>query len=519
MIPVIFLLGVWYRAAGMGSYNTRVRVSPVSNGLEWYGWTHMGKNIGQFVPYSLRHPLGFLADEEYTALRRSVDSHDARLVKLTEAQKDLGAATQKLENILPKVVSVKQDKKTSKLVIQQDFWHALRDVIHDEKSILTLQAKKDGSNDISDEHWSALLKRMETEGVPTKSWDEWVKNNRDKVDKIVGGSAGGESLSSDTEKKLLSEADKLIREKLSSSGLRDIVVTKEEFIREVKKHISVHKREIQAESAAVHARLRAMEHDAGMTRSEVDAIVRRAISNARLEAAAKGSIQNDFETVLSRRVNYFAVGNGAQVDIAATSPTYNPRLPEQDRKKWFGLPSWFAAPHKYTPRFETSQNGALMDWEDAGHCWCGGAKLDNFTSTSPVDLSIRLAKHVIPENLVVEYIDPGATLDPKAMPKDIEVWGLVDVYPDRHRAWEFMWAHFATMERGHPLLEKGFIKLGQFVYEHNGASAKGVQVFRLSEELGTLKVHADQFIIRAVTNQGADDHTCFYRLRMYGKEG
>lgn len=533
---LVFIVGLnmvfhLWRAIG----NSRWENTGASHGLEWYGWNHMGRNIGQLIPYDLRHPLGFLNDGEYNALRDHIYSQDGQLVKLADQSKDLRQTTQKLEAILPRVVSVKQDKKTSKLVIGQDFWHALKDLMHTEKSVLTLQPGKDGKSNISDEHWAAVLKRLKAEGVlstkdvgpivqgaVSNSWDNWLKKNRGKVDKALGGSSG-QPLSADAEKKMLAEVDKLVREKISGKGLRDIVVTREDFISEVKKSINAHKREAEAELAQVQDNLRDMIEAAkkeaarsgGMTRQEVvtltNEIVKKAISNARLEGVAKGSIHENFEVELSRRVNYFALGNGATIDRSLTSPSYNKPL---HRKPAWGSADWVKAKVS-APRFVAEEVAALTTWEDAGQCWCAGNRFED-PETHPADINIRLAHSVVPETVVMEHIDPAATLDPKAMPKDIEVWAIVDEHTRRKHAWDFMFAQWPDTPKAHPLMLKGFLKIGQFTYEHNRAT-KGVHVYKISDELARLGITTDLVLIRATSNYGAD-HTCFYRVRLYGSE-
>lgn len=498
-------------------------------GLEWYGWNHMGRNIGQFLPYDIRHPLGFLDDAEYSALRDHIYSQDGRIIKLTDLSNDVRQATQQLQDILPRVISVKQDKKTSRLVIQQDFWHALKDLMHAEKSILTLERGRDGWNNISDEHWLALLRRLKAEGVLSKkdvdgivegavssSWDKWLKNNRGKVDKVTGAPAGGQPLSPDASKKI----ESLVREKLSGPGLRDIVVTREEFIREVEKSINEHKREAEAELARVQDNLKDMveaatkaaQTSSGLSRREVIAltneIVGKAISNAKLEGVAKGSINHNFESDLSHRINYFALGNGATIEKSLTSPSYSP----PHHKFRFGSAQWAKAKIS-SPRFVPEEAAALTAWEEAGHCWCAGNKFDD-ADHHPADINIRLARAVVPENVVMEHIDPAATLDPKAMPKDVEVWALVDEHTRHRRARDFMFASWPATPKEHPLLAKGFLKVGQFRYDYDTAT-NGVLVYRLSDELARLGITADLVLVRAVTNYGAD-HTCFYRVRLYG---
>jgi len=540
-LNIVFLL--WHKI-GSSDWETRGNY-----GLEWYGWNHMGRNIGQLIPYDLRHPLGFLDDSEYSALRDHIYSQDGKIIKLTDQANDVRQATQKLEGILPRVVSVKQDKKTSKLVIQQDFWHALKDLMHAEKSILTLERGKDGMSDISDEHWVAVLKRLKARGVLTtkdvdgivqgavsSSWENWLRNNRGKVDKVLGSSPG-QPLSPDAEKQI----EKLIREKVSGPGLRDVVVTRDEFIREVQRSINAHKREAEAELAQVQDTLKAMieaarkaasESSGGMSRREVIALtndlIQTAISNARLEGAAKGSISNNFELDLSRRINYFALGNGAMIEKSLTSPSYKPPL----HKHWFGSADWVKA-KLAAPRFIADEAAALSAWEEAGHCWCAGNRFESpspsfFSGAEeeeeeeeegeervrPVDINVRLARAVTPENVVLEHIDPAATIDPGAMPKDLEVWAHVDEHTQHQRARDFMLAAWPDTPRDHPLLGRNYLKIGEFRYEYDRATG-GVLVYRVSEELKTLGVSTDLVLVRAVSNWGAD-HTCFYRVRLYG---
>jgi hypothetical protein len=519
---------LWHRIGG-SDWDTRT-----AYGLEWHGWDHMGRNIGQFIPYELRHPLGFLDDAEYSALQEHIYAQDGRISKLTDQTNDVRQATRKLEGILPQVVSVKQDKSTSRLVIQQDFWHALKDLIHAERSILTLERGKDGMNNISDEHWLALLKRLKAQGVLTskevdgyvqgavsRSWETWLKKNRGQVDKVLGTSPG-KPLSPEAEKQI----ENLIRAKVSGPGLRDIVVTREEFIREVEKSINVHKRETQAELAQVQDSLRAMIEAAsssgGMTRQEVvtltNDLVAKAISNARLEGAAKGNINANFEADLSRRINYFAPGNGATIEKTLTSPPYRPAHEKLSFGAMFGSEEWRKAKIS-APRYAQHEMAALTAWEEAGQCWCAGARFEAASTSTggpsqPADINVRLARSVVPENVVVEHIDPAATLDGRAMPKDVEVWALVDEYSRHRRVRDFMLASWPDTPRDHPLIGRGYLKIGEFRYDYDPAT-RGVVVYRVSEELRALGVSTDLVLVRAVSNYGAD-HTCFYRVRLYG---
>ncbi|RKU48988.1 hypothetical protein DL546_009607 [Coniochaeta pulveracea] len=524
LVAALAVLQIWNRAGSAEWEEARI-----GRGVQWYGFSHMGRNIGQFVPNAIQQPLGFLTDEEYSALRNVVTEHGYRIKDLMDDNNDIHHTTKKLEEILPKVVSVRRDKKTSKLVIGQDFWHALKDRMHAETSILTLNE----NNDISNQHWMAMLKRLKSEGFQTEaSWEKWLKNNRGKVQELLDGYPGQSSGSMD-EKKM----EKLIRDKLSDKGLRDIVVTRQEFIREVEKSLSAHKKEVDSELREVRDKLRATvvaaykaaesSNAGGLSRDEVTTLVNdavgKAISRARLQAGAKGNIISNLEDELSRRINYFTLGNGAIIDMSLTSPTWNPPRKSSE----FGSLDWT---NQLAPRFSNEHFSVLINWDDAGQCWCGGGREVDFygetnhrskktiptSRDNPVDIVIKLPETVIPEVLVVEHIDPDATLDPASMPKDIEVWVNVEEHSRRERVLDFMGVQFPGTDKNfnQPQLLRGFLQVGAFTYEHDRAT-NGVQVYRFSEELAKMDITTDQVLIRAATNHGAN-HTCFYRVRFYG---
>ena len=83
------------------------------------------------------------------------------------------------------------------------------------------------------------------------------------------------------------------------------------------------------------------------------------------------------------------------------------------------------------PQFQPERIHALTPWIDAGHCWCAGIRSANGTTTIPADVAVRLAQFIVPQYVVLEHIDPSATTDPLAMPKDIEVWAGFDEHSDR----------------------------------------------------------------------------------------
>ena len=140
-------------------------------------------------------------------------------------------------------------------------------------------------------------------------------------------------------------------------------------------------------------------------------------------------------------------------------------------------------------------------------------------------LAVRLPRFVIPQHVVLEHVDPAATTDPLAMPRDVEVWAMFEEHARRERVLDWMAAQFPQDvggsngggRQGGGVVGEGWAKIGQFTYEHR-AQDDGVFVHALSRDLvERLRAATDVVMIRAVTNYGARDHTCFYRVRMYGE--
>ncbi|KAL1870554.1 hypothetical protein VTK73DRAFT_2529 [Phialemonium thermophilum] len=529
LVFLLLILRFWNRASSAEIEGARLHHS-----ITWHGWKNWRQNIGQFVPYTLQHPLGCISDDEYNALTYWVKTQEGEILKLVDDNKTTRLAIDRLEHIIPRVVSVKRDRKTDRIVIAQEFWLALKEQIQQDKSILTLEPTKGDGSAIPESLWAALVKRFEKQGVPgqkslgmedvehiveqkmSNSWANWLKGNSKKVEEILGANRG---LGSDAENKILSKAEKIIDERLGSKNLKDVVITRDEFVREVGNSIEAYKAEVKGEITLLENRLRdfvksaveasrAPSGKAGLSEKEVVVlitdIVRRAVADAQLNAAARGQIGAGLHSELLRRVNYFALGNGATIDLAYSSPTYSAQKGGSFWKLW---------PKGRLPQFQAAKFAALTAWDDAGHCWCGGTRADD-KNTKSVDIAVRLPQSVTPEHLVVEHINPSATLDPDSMPKDMEVWVTIDEGSRRKLAYNLMFASFPDTKADHPLVKLGFIKIGQFTYEYDSA-ANGVRVFSFSPEYADMAVATDHVLVRAVTNYGSD-HTCFYRLRFYG---
>ncbi|KAK3312351.1 hypothetical protein B0H66DRAFT_486318, partial [Apodospora peruviana] len=473
--------------------------------LHWYGFSDWKNNVGQFgqfLPPALLHPRGVLSDDQYDDLKVFLEKQAAS----TES------AVKSIADILPRMVHVKKDRNKGKLVINDEFWRALRDQIHADDSIFTLQ---DGKLDISDRHWKVIRDRFKksgdlqdiTERTMSKSWDTWFRNNERRVADIVG--------------------QNLPIKKLAGQ-MQDVVITREQFVRELEDSLGKRNKDIDDRLNTFRSSLESWVKDAtkhapsspqsspsepGMSQAEINTLVHKivdkAIKNAKLEAAASNQIAR-FDSELRHHVNHFAIGNGAIVDVTLSSPTW------QIAKPAFGSPAWLNALPK-VPRFQAAAAAALAPWEEAGHCWCAGTRV-NATTSRPADLAVRLANYVAPQHVVVEHIDPAATLDGDAMPKGIEVWARFDEYGLRERVRDWSTLQFPDSEKRNPeLVGKGFVQVGGFEYRYSKKDG-GVHVEKLSAELaGSLKAATDHLVVRATSNHGNGDHTCFYRVRLYGE--
>ncbi|KAK3688092.1 hypothetical protein B0T22DRAFT_376421, partial [Podospora appendiculata] len=441
------------------------------------------------------HPSRVLTDDQYRDLKTFMED------KTTATS----AAVKSIESILPKVVHVKKDGKGGKVLVDDQFWYAMKDRIQQDKDIYTLDAK----SDISNLQWKAIGDRFKKSGLVESimdeklpnSWNLWWKNNEKQVTETMKSKLGG--VGKQTGGK-------------DQAGLQDDVITRDEFLGLLEETMAEQKKDIDAQ---LESRLQTLLDKAstatseagGMTKPEiaklVNQIVKKAVANARLESAAHSKIADSFDNELRRQVNHFGPGNSAVVERYHSSPTWITEPP-------FGSPEW----HKKRsgPKFIPAPEMALTSWSDAGECWCAGTKKSNKTS-KPAEIAVKLASFVIPQHLVFEHIRPSATNDPSAMPKDVEIWAN---YPDtarRERVSSLMAVTFPDAARENPLLiGLRYVKLAQFTYKHPG-DERGVYVHRLSQELTNIEAATDLVMVRALTNYGAEDHTCFYRIRLYGE--
>ncbi|UNI16789.1 hypothetical protein JDV02_003192 [Purpureocillium takamizusanense] len=439
-------------------------------------------------------------------------------------------AIKRLETIVPSVVHM--ELKDGRPVVAPDFYHALRDLMRQDELILTFDMERGDFDATSERQWKAILARLSndpsssTNGGSNSSgkgssaepssgtWESWLKENQARVQKMIGSEAQNKTKSAETEGK-------------SGTTYPDgKVVGRDEYMKHLKNEVATLRADMRAEVEEMRPKMEKLVRDAielakgenGMTRAEITALVnglvRRGVSDINLQAVANGKIHAHWDADLKNQVNYFSIGTGAVADPRHSSPIYDPFS-----SQYFSLEDQrYASVHK-----PLGPLAALMPWKDVGDCFCAARSRSRRGNPHGASLAVLLAYRVIPQHIVIEHILPGATPEPGARPRDIEVYGD---FPDgalRSRVRDYSYTHFPNPPTSNldwdytPAdLPERFVKIAQFVYQ--GAEVHdGVHVQRLSTELLTLGAATDHVVVRAVSNYGARNQTCFYRVRLYGE--
>ncbi|KAI0161855.1 hypothetical protein GGR52DRAFT_561364 [Hypoxylon sp. FL1284] len=497
----------WVRAAVVGAILALVLgIVPILGGqrrsdmddifpednVSWLSWDGVVGGLGRLVP-----PLPRFGESK----TRGIGS---KLV--AEVQKADGALGELMEDIrkrLPKEIFVDR-AKSGKLRISDDFWHALKDLIKNDPIFLTLKRVKDVPQ-ISEDHWHAIKARIEQEAsslFPSSSgnagdgtsgsvsWEKWVTQNKNKL-KDLFKSETGFSMSRE-------DFLKLFREEIQS------------YQKDIRKEFAARDAQIKDLVSTVARLGETAKGAGGMTDKQVraicDQVVAKAIQRTKLSAVADGRIKGSAKEVFDNSVNFFSVGAGAVID-----PRYSSRAWKIPRNFYpYKSQEWY----EQLPYVPQSQQSAIMPWFQEGECFCTGPTARGLREETNA-IAVILSRYIVPQHLVVEHLAPGSTLDPGARPKDIEVWMNIEELTLREEVALFSQGQFGTAAAAQEKqLHEGFIKVAHFTYD-DLAYGDGTQIFKLSDELASMRASSKHFVVRAVSNHGAD-HTCFYRLRLYG---
>jgi len=209
---------------------------------------------------------------------------------------------------------------------------------------------------------------------------------------------------------------------------------------------------------------------------------------------------------------------------------------------------------------------AFTPWDGEGDCWC------HATRDKMSQIAVSLGQPMVPEEVVVEHIPKGASLNPGVAPREMELWAQfkssrdLAVGPDQpYSASKIptpLIARFfaepqtapsstsslpsptppvvrstlsplsltlqttvldalrlaypnepATAYSDDALLGPTFFRIGKWQYDINGENH--IQNFDLDVVLDIPNLLVDKVVIRVKSNWGSL-HTCLYRLKLHG---
>ncbi|KLU82299.1 hypothetical protein MAPG_01373 [Magnaporthiopsis poae ATCC 64411] len=476
----------------------------LDTGLHWYGTSDWRHNLGQFVPsWPFRRVV--LSDDNYGNLKEAWESHEQVIARLKRQDEMTTAAISRLEHALPNYIRVDRDKQGN-AIIPNDFWRALKAFARQDGDFVILDEKKA----ITDPHWKPFEARLDRAG----DFETWVRQNKDKLRDIVGAGQGQQTPGPDV--------DELIRKRLEEQNLPDkLVVMKKEFVDLIKEEYKANARSVKADIAALQRnneelskKLERLSKSSagGVTADEVRRItqkeLRKAIGDLQLGSLAKGRMHDPLIADLKSRVNYFGPQSGAYFDPHLSSPTFKFKYPR------FGTPEWKVQ----RPWIAKHASTIMQAWEDDGDCWCAGGTWDSKRSRpKPADIYMGVLP-LIPQVLWMEHIHPQETMDDGSMPRDVEVWIEVEEYGQRNTLRDWSMATFPHTDMNERLWDNNFVKVIEFEFKNQTAGGPVEKAVRFPSQLNEFGIATDRVLIRAVSNYGARDHTCFYRVKLFGEQ-
>lgn len=230
----------------------------------------------------------------------------------------------------------------------------------------------------------------------------------------------------------------------------------------------------------------------------MESIRQEALDLSRYAGSRKNVHVDNVPSPLISKVNFFAPSNGALIDPRRTTPTRQRTFPLPQRivLRMLGL-----SKHQSKPPIT-----ALEAWQDVGDCWCSSAV--PFEQES-VQLGITIRELVYPTELVLEHFPTAGSLSPDTAPRKIEIWA--DFEHLDYQEWESL--QIRQMQ-GTTAPYPTYAMIGQMEYDAS-VHANHVQAFSLDVNQAGLLHTAQHFLLRVISNHGAD-HTCLYRVRLHG---
>lgn len=247
------------------------------------------------------------------------------------------------------------------------------------------------------------------------------------------------------------------------------------------------------------------------------------------------------------KVNFLTRGMGVVIDPHKTSPTVgSPGFWKRLSERTIGIIPGFGPFQEQPPLM------ALERWEDVGDCWCSAP------NSGVSQLSVKLGRSIVPEEVVVEHIPKGASIDSNAAPKEMELWAHFvaiseDSSADDSSSWlsSFLSLSSSTKKQkpssqqdslisgdkfslhenvmsiirsayrdepepsfsGDKKIGPDFYRVGRWMYDIDGTNH--VQEFTLDAIIDEPAIRVDHVVVRVKSNWGAGS-TCLYRVKLHG---
>ncbi|KAH7394963.1 UNC-like C-terminal-domain-containing protein [Phaeosphaeria sp. MPI-PUGE-AT-0046c] len=324
--------------------------------------------------------------------------------------------------------------------------------------LLTVQ-RRNGSLEVSDEFWNAILHKAKTpDGMA--AWTDFLKQNEDKLGRHFG-----------------------VPRNADTGGSQLEAVSRQEFLALVQK-------QYEKLSTQVNQKVsEALQGQASQIKAIAEAEARKAvIDSIALHTLAQSNLLANYELNL-RKPNYFAIGLGAIVDPYLTSTTLS------DGRSWW---EQLYAPSR--PRNPPST--ALSKWEEPGDCWCVAP---NPKVNGQAQLTVSMSTPVFPQQVTIEHLPMSAMPRKKITnaPRTVELW------VEKDKSIRDQDAHQQQICQEGPV---GWTCLGSFAYNIHASNHQ--QTFDLDVQS---PVPVTRAMLRVTSNWGAD-HTCLYRVRLHGRD-
>ncbi|KAE9371450.1 hypothetical protein N431DRAFT_441452 [Stipitochalara longipes BDJ] len=458
--------------------------------IQFYGWdiTH---NIGQFIPYSVAHPLDSFSPPEIKEIHQRLNDLEYQMARVKTHSEIDPKTLAKLEKLLPDALLVKKDKYGS-LTISDDFWHALQDKIRSDQTLISYQT--DGQSTSP----NTGLSVKDVERIAGREYEKFMKNNQARMTALLGDELGR-------------KFPQLLEE--------NHVASKPEMLRIIRQSWDDNQKEIKTEMAGLTKKLentsrqiQQLHHDpAGLTAKEVKAIaeevVRKVLPHAQLEALARSNLQQTVNYGLTR-VNHFSKGTGAVIDPYSTSPNYV--FPSQDVYFWS---RWTRAMMLNSIPPPKAPETALTRWDEHGDCWCSPSSSANGFGTT---LGVIMSSTIYPDQVVVEHISPSAALEPGAAPREMELFAFIDTNSDTYNELKTLSDSVFGVDAD-VSLPYGWVRIASFTYDKE--STQNVQSFPVQLDMKALGASTNKIIVRSKNNWGGEKvgYTCIYRVRLHGE--